>query len=474
MEPVSQEMLEKVRGLVLGHSGVSSEQRLALVERALETGVFVRKSSNKIVSIDRDAFEITFDVTTDTVDRDDERVLPRAFEKTIGSYLENPVVLFGHNHQLPAVARMVSHKFTDEAFSARDKFAAEETEMGAMLWRLYSAEPPFMRAVSIGFLPLDWTMDKDRKLPNQGGRTYLQAEAIEHSLVNVGSNRSALSKMWKSVKDSAIRKVLEAVIEQPTRGACGHSTVYDEKGEALDPCLYCVGAETMSASDTASEIATMFDEFEKENGVTVPKRPEGYPFCPAVGTTDVHLSTPSASPEDRESSENPHLPPEYRERIEASAAELKPDLADLNRPQRKFFGFTLVGSRERDRVDIWRALDDFKTTVLGLNAFDMLDLVATFDADAICFSWDLSRFYRVDWERDDDGDIVLDNAVEVELQAGETQAINLGTTRSTNDLDSDEAPTEATLEPIPIEAEVSPEFTALISAATEHKQSLSQ
>lgn len=163
------------------------------VATALESGKFVRKyTNNKALSIDEENHEIEFVASTAEVDRDGERILPKAYQNTMKYYLDNPVVLFGHDHKIPAVGKMIDHRITDEEMVVRDKFAVDEHPFAKLLFDLYAGE--YMRMVSVGFIPLEWTDDDDMKLPGQRKMTYVEVELIEHSLVNVGSNRSALAK----------------------------------------------------------------------------------------------------------------------------------------------------------------------------------------------------------------------------------------------------------------------------------------
>ncbi len=173
----------------------------AAIQAALKSGDFYRKVSTEVKAINREAHEITFAITTDTLDRDGERVMPKAFESTLKNYLDNPVVLWAHDPRQPVVAQMVSHKISDTEFLATDRFAVKEYEFAAQLWALYSAEPtPFMRATSVGFIPIETSHEKEDMLPNQRGVTFQEAELLEHSLVPVPSNRLALAKMYPIIK----------------------------------------------------------------------------------------------------------------------------------------------------------------------------------------------------------------------------------------------------------------------------------
>ena len=216
----------------------------------LKDGHYVRKyPTNPIKTINRDRHEIEFIVTTDTVDRDQERVVPRAFEKDFHLYQQNPVVLWAHSHKEPVVAQMVSHKFSDKEFSVVDRFAFKENHQAAMLWNLYAADPPYMRAVSAGFLPIESSSEPEDKLPGQFGRTFKRAELIEHSLVPIGSNRFALQKHYmetKSTWDVALLKEFERVIEEmpdpleiTNKSPCGHAAFYTPSGEIFSPCPTC-------------------------------------------------------------------------------------------------------------------------------------------------------------------------------------------------------------------------------------------
>ena len=71
----------------------------------------------------------------------------------------------------------------------RLRFAS--TELGEEYWQLYKAK--HMRAVSIGFIPMEWHEEKTEKT----GRIWVidKLELLEISCVAVGANREALSKV---------------------------------------------------------------------------------------------------------------------------------------------------------------------------------------------------------------------------------------------------------------------------------------
>ena len=183
------------------------------IQKAMDNGHFRRKH-RKVAEVDAETYRIHIIATTDTVDRDSERILPRSLEKDFAYYKENPVVLFGHDHSIPAVGKMTDYVFSDEQMKMEIEFAVDEHPLAKMLWGLYLGE--YMRMSSIGFIPLEVTDDAKEKLEGQNGLTYIRNELIELSLVNVGSNRHALADLPASIKsDPTLRRAYEQYIEAP-------------------------------------------------------------------------------------------------------------------------------------------------------------------------------------------------------------------------------------------------------------------
>ena len=181
------------------------------IQKLLDTNEYKRKK-NFVKEIDHDNFEISFTLTQDSVDRDNERVLPKAFEGNTEYYLENPVVLYGHDHSIPAVGRLVDLLVQDDAVYGTVKYAVGKGHVLAdLLWNLYSDETPFMRMGSIGFIPLKWSDNDKDKLSGQSGVTYQEIEPIEFSLVNIGANRFALSEV--SMKDLPLKIRTDSVLK---------------------------------------------------------------------------------------------------------------------------------------------------------------------------------------------------------------------------------------------------------------------
>ena len=187
------------------------------IEAAITKGLLKRKR-HKVMSVDRDNRQIDLLLTNNTVDRDSELVLPSSLEANLEYYLENPVLLFNHDFSIPAVGKMVDYNIGETEVTMIDRFAPDSHALAKVLWELYSAEDPFMRMFSIGFLPIQWSNDPEDMLEGQKGLTFFEIEMFEHSCVNVGANRYALSKVPSAIAtDPVLRDVYGAIVEEPSK-----------------------------------------------------------------------------------------------------------------------------------------------------------------------------------------------------------------------------------------------------------------
>ena len=244
------------------------------IQIAIDNKDFVLKSyPTKAVNTDK--HEIGFVITRDSVDRDGERILPSAFKKDFDYFLDNPVVLYNHNMREPAVGQMVKHKITDAEIQMWVKFAVDENPMAAMLWKLYSADPPYMRMTSPGFIPLEASNDEKMKLPGQKNLTYTRVEMIELSLANIGANRHATSMLPKDIRnDPTLKKEFERAVEEtpaipgviqafePEVLKVSDKRVHVNIGDDDNPIILSLSTSSESELNTAKE-ESMSNEKEK-------------------------------------------------------------------------------------------------------------------------------------------------------------------------------------------------------------------
>lgn len=382
-----------IRGLVLGGFDLTPEQRADRLQKAIAKTLFRRKTSTAIKAVNREANTIDFIVTTDTVDRDDERVMPESFKKHIKLYDENSIIMYGHRHDMPAVATTIQRTFSPQEFWITAKFAVEEYDFAALLWRLYSADTPFMSAVSAGFIPIKWSSDRAMKLEGQRGRTFVENELIEISLVNVPSNRDALQRAHTFLQSdtslpASAKGYLEQLIEQP-------EYVPEISADQAESAIGKAVLETLGLGIT--------EDLEK----TRKQKALSYKST-QLENLDLALEKTADEKDNRE--------------IEKS---------DYNNEKGHgsplVYMFTIKGTVERDQRDIRKAFGDFKSE-LGISMWDDFILVGTdvVSKPKIAYGFDdwNEEIWKIEWKRNDDEMIELSNPVLVEF--GETEEIPTG------------------------------------------------
>lgn len=132
------------------------------------------EATEKAVEKDTGTFEVV--VTSENVDRYNEVVQQAGLDTT--HYMQNPVVLWGHDHNNIIGVCTELTKRSDGKTVAKGKFAP--TDEGQEKRKLY--EEGFLKATSIGFI------EKERE-----GNLITKSELIEFSFVSVPANPYALS-----------------------------------------------------------------------------------------------------------------------------------------------------------------------------------------------------------------------------------------------------------------------------------------
>lgn len=242
--------------------------------------------------------------TDETEDRDGDVIKADGWK--FENYLKNPVFLPFHNSWTVPAAKCVGIakapgstgvsfqiKFaTIEELCSNPTTPSNEALLADTLYNAY--KNGFMRAVSIGFIPIEHQENESNKdLPSwQRGRVFTSQEMIELSAVAIPSNPNALiqARGFKGWKNGQL-KMLEAIFAeadkaraesepvQPVLGVDeakammkallgGALDLADEKKEstyqALKKTLEAVGVKAPDfKAYTADELKTMFEE-EKE------------------------------------------------------------------------------------------------------------------------------------------------------------------------------------------------------------------
>jgi len=147
-------------------------------------------------AINEDERRIRFVISSDKIDRDNEKVEVSAVAAAIPAFSKNPVALACHQHRLQSGKSSVIGNWDTDSFKAKSHTSEmdlifADTELGREYFKLYKDK--HMRAVSLGFRALEWKEERNEKI----GRyiIFTKIELYEISGCAVGANREALSKV---------------------------------------------------------------------------------------------------------------------------------------------------------------------------------------------------------------------------------------------------------------------------------------
>ncbi len=170
-----------------------------------------------------DARVIEYVGSTERRDRDEDRILVKGWE--LKEWKRNPQFLWVHDyHGIPAGAGLKAWKAPDgqaPALKFLILFPQNLPESAQafvdVIYGLYTSSPPMLRAVSVGFKPLEYQRgetDEDRQKLDIGtyGVLFLKQELWELSGCPIGSNYDALrSRVAKSMGQARTPTILDAL-----------------------------------------------------------------------------------------------------------------------------------------------------------------------------------------------------------------------------------------------------------------------
>lgn len=128
--------------------------------------------------------DATFTITTGSVDR--ERDTLAALGWRLEAYRRNPVVLWAHSYRDLPIGRARSVDTTDNGLRSVAEFTSRDLNpLGDTVLRMIRGG--FLNAVSVGFNPLKWVWNEERR-----GIDFAEQELLEYSVVPVPANPEAL------------------------------------------------------------------------------------------------------------------------------------------------------------------------------------------------------------------------------------------------------------------------------------------
>jgi len=188
----------------------------------------------KVKAIDKENRRITVCISKNEIDRYNERIEISAIADALELYATNPVILGDHQHRLSTGKSSVIGHSPPESFKVFENevnidIVFSVTENAETYWINY--RDGHQRAVSIGFIDLEWRQDEEdsRKI-----FVTTKLELLEVSCVAVGANRGALIKakgMFDRLKESVYH--CECI-------ECGHQITSERHCDELK-CPECGG-----------------------------------------------------------------------------------------------------------------------------------------------------------------------------------------------------------------------------------------
>jgi hypothetical protein len=167
-----------------------------------DLGILKGSALREIKAIDKANRILDICISTDSIDRMEDTIALDGWQ--LENYIENPVVLFGHDQWNPPVAQSIKlWKAPGQPGElwARAQFVERDIYPFAyMMFQLYVGR--YMRAASVGFKPTDYEMSSDRK----GGIDFKRQELLEWSCVPVPANAEALAQARAAKIDLAPMK----------------------------------------------------------------------------------------------------------------------------------------------------------------------------------------------------------------------------------------------------------------------------
>lgn len=171
----------------------------------------------KVRSLDATTHTAEVVISNEGLDRYKERVLVKAFKKTIKDFMEHPVLLSSHAYrglmsQIGEFTKIKIDEETKEVIAYPKWYVNEGNPEADWGWKL--AEKG-IAAFSIGFIPKKWVdHDTDEMRAEAGGsrRSYEEIELLETSQVLIPALRTALQRSFDS-EDEEIRQLAADILE---------------------------------------------------------------------------------------------------------------------------------------------------------------------------------------------------------------------------------------------------------------------
>jgi hypothetical protein len=231
--------------------------------------------------IDEESFSITALVSDQSIDRDSEVVLAKAWKKGVSEYKKHPVLVAGHAYGdlRKHIGEATKVHVSDEGLETKFKYYAGEGNPEAdWAWKLAQKGKAMF---SVGFIAQvasmpgsdDWddTLEELKKIgvkkPEEVRRVFTEVELLEISQVLVGSNRNALQTMAAKSVDSPVGVLAKEILDEMGEDIPEEKDPKPPEVPTPKKCEFC-GAESCNClivqawieglkKEWASELATI-------------------------------------------------------------------------------------------------------------------------------------------------------------------------------------------------------------------------
>jgi HK97 family phage prohead protease len=211
-------------------------------------------------------------VSTESKDRDSERILLSSFKKRLGTYKAHPILLSSHRYDSlqNQIGEAVSVKVTDDGLRAKFKYYTGEGNAEAD-WG-FNLATKGIAGYSIGFMAHQFEDSTKEEFEKTGiWRTFTDIELFEISQVLIPSNRDAVQErqgkaegIEREMCELAIKSIFPAEIKaEDTTTTEQNTTIENVKQENIEAVITEV-KETGVSEERVKELIAEFvksDEF---------------------------------------------------------------------------------------------------------------------------------------------------------------------------------------------------------------------
>ena len=252
-----------------------------------------RKSYNAIVKgVDKETGEVDvlIPMSTGSIDRDGETVLPESFRKRLKTFKARPILLSSHDYRnlQKQIGEFTQIKVTPEGLFGKPKYYVNKGNPEAD-WGFFLASEG-MASYSIGFIPFEWDDDEDGDGDKKPFRTYTDVELMEISHVVVPSNRDAAQSMRGVLTAKGI-KAPEDLLDMIAIAELSTLEVEDLT-EVEDPkCYTTITPEEQVVVTEVTVAETPTEEVKKPRAVSQEELKDEFDYCLSlieeVGISDI-------------------------------------------------------------------------------------------------------------------------------------------------------------------------------------------